>query len=141
MRNAESQCEYRVANDIPLQFRIPHSPFRIQGSTLSFRNLHVTPIRPTNRDSLAPVTCPALRTTCTPASAVTEYRGRASSAAAASRSVRCPTPARNVRVVSYAATGGGGCRGGPRARGPPVAAGGGATRPAAPPLAPAQRGA
>src|SRR2546426_5117037 len=110
MRNAESQCEYRVANDIPLQFRIPHSPFRIQGSTLSFRNLHVTLTLPTNRDSLAPVTCPALRTKCTPASALTEYRGRASSAAAASRSVRCTTPARNVGVVSYAATGGEGGR-------------------------------
>src|SRR3989454_11706503 len=32
MRNAECQCRGRAANDLPLQFRIPHSAFRTQAS-------------------------------------------------------------------------------------------------------------
>src|SRR5438309_7940625 len=80
------------------------------GNTLSFRNFHVTLILPTNRDSLALVTCPRLCTKCTPPSALTVNRGRDSCAARASRTVRCTTPARNVGVVSYAATGGYGSR-------------------------------
>src|SRR3989442_11867253 len=80
------------------------------GKTLSFLNRYVKAIRPTNRDSLAPVTCPRLCTKCTPPSALTVTRGGDSCAARASRTVRCTTPARNVDVVSYAATGGYGSR-------------------------------
>src|SRR5256885_2009350 len=36
MRNAEWQCECRLANDPSLQFRIPHSAFRIRGGAVKY---------------------------------------------------------------------------------------------------------
>src|SRR2546430_13337525 len=80
------------------------------GNALSFLNLQLTLTLPTKRVSLAPVTCPRLCTKCTPPSALTVNRGRDGCAARAGRTVRCTTPARNVGVVSYAATGGYGSR-------------------------------
>src|SRR6266516_630536 len=106
MRSAEYQREDRRPSDLPLLFRTPHAALRTQGSTLSFLNRKVRATRPTNRDLSTPVTCLALCSRCTPASALTVNRARASSAPSARRSVRCTTPARNVGVVSYAATGG-----------------------------------
>src|SRR5437867_10111279 len=80
------------------------------GNTLSFLNFQLTLTLPTNRVPFTPVTCPRLCTKCTPPSALTVNRWRDSCAARASRTVRCTTPARNVDVVSYAATGGYGSR-------------------------------